>query len=74
MFHGTQTRIRPCIASIARFALELKEEMPQHNRAQRCSLNYWRNVIDTLCIINRINNQARRRRAINRFNELINNL
>jgi hypothetical protein len=74
LFHGTRTSIRPCIVSIARFALELKEEIPVHNPPQRCTLSYWINVLDTLCLINRIDDQARRQRAINRFNELINNL
>jgi hypothetical protein len=71
LFHETNIQISPCIASKARFALLLKNESP--TTIKRCSLAYWISTINTLCLINNINSGTRRQRAINRYDELINN-
>ena len=72
VFHNTQTQIRPCIASKARFALGLKNIMPIQQIQQKCTFGYWERVIDTLCIRNHIDNEDIKQLAINQFDELIN--
>ncbi len=68
-FLGTQTQIRPCIASIARFPLGLKLAPPIHNSPQRCSFDYWVSVIDTLLHFHP-NNMHNRNAAILYFDQI----
>jgi hypothetical protein len=71
MFLETQIQISPCILSKVRFALDLKNTRPASNK--RCSRDYWISVINTLCFSYGIKNRTRRQRAINLYDELINN-
>ena len=45
MFHNTQTQISPCIASKARYAINLKNIQPENTK--KCFFQYWERVIDT---------------------------
>jgi hypothetical protein len=46
-FNETGRQISPCIAAKARFALNNKRNEPKNEK--RCSKDYWKNVIETLC-------------------------
>ena len=72
-FQNTDTQIRPCIVSKAIFALGLKNNTPQQNVHQSCTQDYWIRTINTICVLNGVNNNVQRQTAINRFDELINN-
>lgn len=72
-FQNTETQIKSCIVSKARFALGLKNTMPIQNVQQRCTQEYWLRTIDTICLLKDINNRARRQSALDRFDGLINN-
>lgn len=72
-FQNTATQIRPCIVSKAIFALGLKNNIPQQNVRQSCTPDYWIRTINTICVLNGVNNDVQRQTAINRFDELINN-
>ena len=70
-FSGTSIQISPCILSKAQFALGLKATRPIN--VKRCSRIYWSRVVDFLCELNNIHDEQVRRRAIDRYNELIGN-
>lgn len=72
-FRNTAIQIRPCIVSMAIFALGLKNNMPLQYVRQRCFQAYWIMAIDTICFITAINNRIRSQAAIDRFDDLINN-
>lgn len=72
-FQNTAIQIRPCIVSKAKFALGLKNNSPIQNVRQRCTKDYWIRTINTICVLNGVNNDAQRQTAINRFDEIINN-
>ena len=46
------------------------KNIPPKN-CKKCSLEYWIKTIDTLCILNKINNKARRLEAISKYEKLI---
>jgi hypothetical protein len=71
-FQNTDIQIRPCIVSKAKFALDLKNNSPLQNVRQRCSQDYWRMTIDTICFLNGITDRTRRQTAIDRFEALMN--
>jgi len=72
-FQNTNRQVRPCIASKARYALGLKNNLPRQNKSQKCTLDYWISTINTICVLNNLNNNGQIQIAISRFDELINN-
>jgi hypothetical protein len=71
-FINTNTQIRPCIVSKARRALGLKGILKQ-NVNQKCSPDYWKKTINTICKIKGIIDLVQKQNAINRFDEFMNN-
>lgn len=51
-FIGTKTQMAPCIASKAKFALELSHKEPSNIKT--CSYNYWCAVIESLSKENKL--------------------
>ena len=47
LMNSNKKQLAPCIISKAKFALGAKDIKPTNKK--RCSLDYWNNVIDTLC-------------------------
>ncbi len=68
LFNQTDIHISPCIVSKARYALDLKNEQPRNSK--RCTLAYWKRVIETISVQHRINDQNRIQNAINLFSDL----
>jgi len=72
-FQNSDTQIRPCIVSKAKFALGLKNKIPIQKVRQRCTQDYWLRTICTICVLYGVITKEQRQNAINRFDELINN-
>lgn len=71
IFPGTSIQISPCILSKARFALGMKDTRPNNNKS--CSQIYWSRVVDFLCASHNISDEQVRQRAIDSYNEFMNN-
>ncbi len=46
IFNDTGKQISPCIASMAKHALGLKNKMP--NNKKKCTPRYWNRTVDTI--------------------------
>jgi hypothetical protein len=67
-FKGTKTQISPCIATKAKFALNLKQNKPTNTKT--CSYDYWCKVIETFSSLNNLSNKTAEE-AKNKFKSLI---
>jgi hypothetical protein len=70
-FQTTEKQISPCIVSKAKYALGLKQSIPNQKKDKKCSRVYWSNTIEAICIANDINDTARKSIAIDLFETLI---
>jgi len=67
-FKGTKTKISPCIAAKAKFALNLTKKKPDNTKT--CSYDYWCDVIETFSSQNNLSGKTAEE-AKNNFKFLI---
>lgn len=67
-FKGTNKQISSCIASKAKFALNLTKKKPSNNK--KCSYDYWCNVIENFASQNNLSGKVAEK-AKKQFKSLI---